>query len=252
MTNDPDGPDRVELADAPTRQARNSATFWAATGSSRGDEVVRQRAYVAVVGSARTGSRVLIQEPDLTASECAEVLDLVRGASGPMTVEDPFSALDLGELDLRSWQMPVMVRQVSPAVAPAMDVVRVGDDTDLQAAERIVIDSFDLTSFEPYRAGELFPPALLEQPGVDVYVATVEGQPVGACVAVVADGLGSHYWVGTPSASRSRGAGRAVMAASLVDMGGLPATLTASRLGRPLYESLGYELASPSTWWASR
>jgi hypothetical protein len=46
--------------------------------------------------------------------------------------------------------------------------------------------------------------------------------------------------------------GRAVMVGSLADLVDVPVTLTASRLGRPLYESLGFAAASPATWWSSR
>lgn len=67
----------------------------------------------------------------------------------------------------------------------------------------------------------------------------------------MANGFGSHYWVGTAEAFRSRGVGRAVMLGSLAPLSHLPFTLTASKLGRPLYESLGFTEASPSTWWSS-
>lgn len=250
----------VTLAEAPLRQARNSAAFWAATGLSRGHEVIRRRGFLAVDGGARAGLRILIQESDLDAGEVAELSELARRASGPVNAEDPFSSTDLNHLDLRSWQMPVMLRPPvsAPAPAPAsvgapaLDVVRVERAEDLQAAELAVIEGFELTAFEPYRPGELFPAALIAQPGVDVFLARHDGVPAGACVRVVDDGLASHYWVATSPAFRSRGVGRAVMRASLADLAQLPATLTASKLGRPLYESLGYTVAAPSTWWASR
>ncbi|MER7672778.1 GNAT family N-acetyltransferase [Kitasatospora sp. NPDC096128] len=252
----------VSLAQAPLRQARNSAAFWAATGLSRGHEVIRRRGFLAVDGGARAGLRILIQESDLDAGEVAELSELARRATGPVNAEDPFGSTDLSHLDLRSWQMPVMLRPpVSasasasapvPGGAPAVDVVRVERAEDLQAAELAVIEGFELTAFEPYRPGELFPAALIAHPGVDVFLARQDGAPAGACVRVVDDGLASHYWVATAPAFRSRGVGRAVMRASLADLAQLPATLTASKLGRPLYESLGYSVASPSTWWASR
>ncbi|MEV7020732.1 GNAT family N-acetyltransferase [Kitasatospora sp. NPDC093558] len=241
----------VSLAEAPTCQARNSAAFWTATGRSRGHEVIRRRGFVAVDGDERAGLRILIQEPDLDPGELAEVSELTRRAAGPVTTEDPFSSTDLSHLGMRNWQMPIMLRRPAPVGEPASDVIRVRRPEDLQAAERVVIDGFELDGFEPYRPGELFPPALIEQPGVDVFVASLDGAAAGACVSVVADGVGSHYWVGTASAFRSRGAGRAVMLGALAHMADLPATLTASKLGRPLYESLGYAVATPSTWWAS-
>ncbi|GIE81844.1 hypothetical protein Aph02nite_77940 [Actinoplanes philippinensis] len=235
------------LADAPLRQARNSAAFWAATGRSRGHEVIRRPGFLAVNGDERAGLRILIQEP---ATDTAEIIDLVRRAPGPVNLEDPFSATDLSALELRSWQMPVMLRPPGPVEPPLMEVVRVRDEPDLRAAELALIAGFDLTRFEPYRAGEMFPAALLEQPGVDVFAARLDGVIGGACVTMVDEGLGSHYWVGTPPGFRSRGVGRAVMVGSLTALPDLPFTLTASRLGRPLYESLGFVVAADSTWYS--
>ncbi|MGW5775953.1 GNAT family N-acetyltransferase [Streptomyces sp. NPDC003863] len=246
-----DRPVSVSLAEAPMRQARNSAALWIATGRSRGHEVIRRRGFVAVEGDERAGTRILIQEPDLDPGELAELSELVRRAAGPVNAEDPFGSTDLSHLGMRNWQMPVMLRGPGPVGEPALDVMQVKQPEDLQAAERIVIEGFELDGFEPYRPGELFPTAFVEQPGVDVFLALCDGVAAGACVSVVDDGIGSHYWVGTSPAFRSRGVGRAVMLGSLAHLTDLPLTLTASKLGRPLYESLGYTVAAPSTWWAS-
>ncbi|MFD9789356.1 GNAT family N-acetyltransferase [Streptomyces sp. NPDC059070] len=237
---------------AAMRQARNSAAFWAATGESRGDEVVRRGGFLAVLGGERAGTRILLQEPDLDAAEVAELTELVGRSKGSVYVEDPFSSTGLGHLGMRDWQMPIMVRPPGPVAAPAMEVVLARSAEELGAAEQIVIDGFELTQFEPHRPGEMFPEALSRKPGVDVFLAILDGEAVGAGVTVVHEGFGSHYWVGTPSTRRSRGAGRAVMVGSLAPMAHLPVTLTASRLGRPLYESLGFTVVTPSTWWASQ
>ena len=245
------GTNPAVLAETPMRQARNSAAFWAATGRARGHEVIRRRGFLAVAGDERAGLRVLIQEPDLDADEVAEITALARGAAGPVDAEDPYSATDLSHLGMRSWQMPVMLRRPGPVAEPAMEVARVRTEEDLHAAERVVIASFGLARFDPFRGGELFPMALIGQPGVDAFVARLDGEVAGACVTVVDAGFGSHYWVGTLSTFRSRGVGRAVMLGSLAHLPDVPVTLTASRLGRPLYESLGFRVAGPSTWWSS-
>lgn len=245
------GTNPADLAEAPLRQARNSAAFWAATGVARGHEVIRRPGFLAVAGDARAGLRILIQQPGLGADEVAEITDLAGRAAGPVDAEDPFSATDLSHLGMRTWQMPVMLRPPGPVETPAMPVDRVRDEDDLHEAERAVIGGFELARFEPHRGGELFPMALIEQPGVDVFVARIDGTVAGACVTVVDAGFGSHYWVGTPAAFRSRGVGRAVMLGSLAPLADLPVTLTASRLGRPLYESLGFTTAAQSTWWSS-
>jgi GNAT superfamily N-acetyltransferase len=239
------------LANAPRLQARNSAAFWAATGRSRGHEVIRRRGFLAVAGDERAGLRVLIQEPELTSEDLAEIADLAVAATGPVDMEDPFSAADLGHLRMGSWQMPVMLRLPAPVEAPAVAVAPVADDADLHGAERAVIESFGLGRFEPYRPGELFPKALLDEPGVALFTARVGGEVAGACVTVAANGFASHYWVGTTEAARSKGIGRAVMLGSLAPLAQVPVTLTASKLGVPLYEKLGFAAAAPATWWSS-
>lgn len=241
----------MESLAAQVRQARNSAAFWAATADSRGHQVVRRRAFLAVLGDDRAGTRVLIQEPDLSAEEIAEIGALLSAAAGPVDLEDPYSKTDLSHLGLRSWQMPVMERPPGRSPEPALETRVVESAGDLAAAERVVIDSFGLSRFEPYRSGEMFPPRLLEIPGAEVALTLVDGEPAGACVSMSADGYASHYWVGTLDRFRSRGVGRAVMLGSLAGLGDLPLTLTASRLGRPLYESLGYATAGMATWFSS-
>ncbi|WP_203840070.1 GNAT family N-acetyltransferase [Winogradskya humida] len=239
-------------AEAARRQARNSAAFWTATGLARGHPLIHRPGFLAVAGDQRAGLRILIQEPVLGAPDLAEIATLTREAPGPVNAEDPFSATDLGHLGLRSWQMPIMLRTPGATPTPAMPIIRVRDEPALHAAERVVLDGFDLTRFEPYRAGEFFPMPLLGRPGVDVFLAYLDGTPAGACVTVTAEGFGSHYWVATPAAHRSRGVGRAIMLGSLAPLAHLPVTLTASRLGRPLYESLGFTATTSSTWWSSR
>ncbi|MDA1361847.1 GNAT family N-acetyltransferase [Glycomyces luteolus] len=174
-----------------------------------------------------------------------------RGAVGPVDMEDPFSATELGHLGMGSWQMPVMLRQPGAVDAPSVAVQRVSEEADLYGAERAVIESFGLDRFEPRKPGELFPVSLLDEPGVAIFVARVDGTVAGACVTVTANGFASHYWVGTTEAARSRGIGRAVMLGSLAPLSQVPVTLTASKLGLPLYEKLGFAEAASATWWSS-
>ncbi|MEU1811801.1 GNAT family N-acetyltransferase [Micromonospora aurantiaca (nom. illeg.)] len=83
-------------------------------------------------------------------------------------------------------------------------------------------------------------------------IASLGGEITGACVTVVDGGFGSHYCVVTLPAFHSRGVGRALMLAPLAPLADLPLTLTASRLGTALYESLGFIATSTSAWWSSR
>ena len=103
------GTNAAALAEAPLRQARNSAAFWPRPPGP-GREVIRRAGFPAVAGDERAGLRILIQEPGLGADEVAELTDLAGRAAGPVEDEDPFSSTDLGHLGMRTWQMPVMLR----------------------------------------------------------------------------------------------------------------------------------------------
>ncbi|WP_414942088.1 hypothetical protein [Amycolatopsis sp. cmx-11-51] len=74
----------------------------------------------------------------------------------------------------------VLIQEPDLTAEPAMEVVRGYAETDLRAAERAVI-----TGFEPYRAREVFPTALLGHPAVEVFVARLDGEVAGACVTAV-------------------------------------------------------------------
>lgn len=164
-------------------------------------------------------------------------------------VEDPYNTVDLSGTGLAQRQLPVMVRDRGPALpAPTLEVTRV-DATTLRTAEKMVVNDFELENFQPYREGEAFPQALLDHDGVALYLIAKDGAPAGTCLTITADGVGGIYWVTTAREHRSQGIGRQLMHAVLADMTGLTVTLTAATAGRPLYDSLGFELVTPSTWW---
>jgi hypothetical protein len=83
------------------------------------------------------------------------------------------------------------------------------------------------------------------------FLAVASDERAGLRVLIQQPGLAAGA-LAEITAGRSRGVGRAVMLGSLAQLADLPVTLTASRLGRALYESLGFTAAADSTWWASR
>ncbi|GGM61582.1 GNAT family N-acetyltransferase [Dactylosporangium sucinum] len=233
-----------------TLATRNAATFWTAVGEARGYALVRRPGFLAVSGDERAGLRVLTLVPDLSGAELSELIALARDQrGGRVVVEDAYGTVDMSALGLGARQLPVMIRYPGgPRPEPALKVEQATSLDGLRVAERIVVDGFALEHFQPYQPGVVFPEAILDR--VELFVAAIDDQPAGACLAIQDDETVGLYWVTTMPQHRSRGVARAIMHSMLRRYDTLPMTLTASRLGRPLYESLGFEKIVDATWWA--
>ncbi len=239
--------DALPRIDALPLAVANAAALWTAVGTARGDAVERRDSYLAVSGG-RVGLRVVMLTATPTADDLAELTARVTAADKAL-VEDSFNTVDLAGTGLTRRQLPVMVRDRGPALpAPTLPVTRI-DGAARGAGEEIVVRGFPLPEFEPYRAGEAFPAALLAHPGAAMYLITREGTPAGACLTITENGVGGIYWVTTAAEHRSHGVGRQLMHAVLADMTGLTVTLTAATAGRPLYDSLAFEVVTPANWW---
>jgi GNAT superfamily N-acetyltransferase len=233
----------------------NAVAMWLALAAARGYEQERGDGFVCVTGSDRVGRRILTvnSTPDVSA-----IADRVAGATGRLVVEDSYGELDVPALTtgLSSRQMPVMVRHAKHALpAASMPVRRVRTEPDLRLAERLIVTGFTLDAFEPYQPGLAFPTALLDNSAVAFFVADRDGaepgtDAAGACLTVTESGVTGFYWVTTMPDHRSRGVGRALMNGAITDLGAETVTLTASKAGRPLYESMAFDIAGWSTWWS--
>ena len=93
--------------------------------------------------------------------------------------------------------------------------------------------------------------------GAWLYVARVDGEPA-ACVVTEDHHDGSDcgiYWVATAAEARGRGLGTALMRQALADAhqrGCRTSTLQATRLGRPIYERVGYRSIGTLEMWERR
>lgn len=225
----------------------NAASFWTRLAHARGYRVERGEGLLAVHGDERAGLRVLTLRSELSAEDRSALAALVR-RGGRLVVEDAFGAVDLAAQGLSSRQLPVMIRHPGkPVDEPLLPVRRVGSAGELRIAERIVVEGFALENFQPYEPGVVFPAVLLER--AEVFLAHAGDEPAGACLAVPQDEAIGLYWVTTMPRFRSRGVGRSIMHEVLRRYDDRPVTLTASRPGRPLYDSLGFAPIAEATWW---
>ncbi|GAA1292884.1 GNAT family N-acetyltransferase [Saccharothrix xinjiangensis] len=229
---------------------RNAEALTTALARTRGHELVTRPGFLAMTGPSL--SRVLVRRPDPAADDLDEIRSLVGRAEARVVVEDSFGAVDgaalgLTALGLTAGHLPVMVREPGPLPAPAVEVTRVRTAAELAVAERVVVDGFPMSGFPP---GQALPAGLLDADGFHLHLARRAGEPAGACLTVVGEGVGGVYWVATLPAHRSRGVGRALVHAVLNEFP-VPMTLTATAAGRPLYDSLGFSVVARATWWSN-
>lgn len=232
----------------------NAASWWSELARAREHALIQRRGYLWVPGSVRAGLRIMVLRPGLDPAEIDEITALAASwpAGSRLVVEDPYSVLDLTSIGLRPSRQPVMLREPAPITGtPRVPVSLVGTEDELGVAERTIVDAFRMTRFLPYRRGECLAAAMAQRPGLDFHLARREsGEPAGACASFFDGTVGGIYWVGTLPEHRSHGVGRAVMISALRHLGpDVPATLTATAAGQPLYESLGFRTVAESTWW---
>jgi GNAT superfamily N-acetyltransferase len=242
---------------------RNAEALWRAFAAARGHRIIDEPDWLAVdAGQDIGGTRVILRGPVTSAVPRASLNRLVEGASRPVVVEDPFATIDLRAQGLAPRALSVMgagpyAREAIPPdplpteERPGITVRRVeGDEGLLLEADRIVVEGFPLTSYQPYRPGRLLPAGLLKMPHISVFVADHLGKPGGTCMTVKdAHGVGGVYWVAVLPEHRGLGIGRALMLAAMRELAGLPMVLCATSQGAPLYRKLGFETALESTYW---
>ena len=98
-----------------------------------------------------------------------------------------------------------------------------------------------------YVASALVPPAILEVPGVEIYVGYRGGSAVASAALILSHGVAGIFNVGALSAVRRQGIGEAMTWHAVrrgAAQGALFANLQASEMGRPIYERMGFRLTA--------
>ncbi|MBE3074938.1 MAG: GNAT family N-acetyltransferase [Actinobacteria bacterium] len=236
----------------------NAEALWRAFAAARGHRVIDEPAWLVVdAGNDIGGTRVILRGPVTGAVQRASLNRLVESARRPVVVEDSFATVNLHAQGLVPGSLSVMgagpltLDAVPTEERPDITVRRVaGHEGRLLEAERIVVEGFPLTTYQPYQPGRLLPAGLLQMPHISVFVADFLGTPSGACMTVKdTHGVGGIYWVAVLPERRSAGIGRALMLAAMRELAGLPMVLCATPQGAPLYLKLGFETALESTYW---
>jgi len=231
------------LADLSSAYLRNAAAMWAALAPS---------------GTTATETWFDVDQPRIrrriyfSPPAPGEVVRwLQRGPATKMLVaEHAFDAAPTVP-GAAVYTMPMMVRPPGPTPpdeAPGVRVESVGDAARLEAAERLIVESFPTRAYLPYQPGQFLPAATLSVPGFRVWVAYRDGSPAAAGYTYDDGTVVGLYSLATAPEHRRRGAGRALLAAAFAAYPDQPFTLTATASGRSLYDALGFLPVATTTW----
>ncbi|HVX18239.1 MAG TPA: GNAT family N-acetyltransferase [Acidimicrobiales bacterium] len=146
---------------------------------------------------------------------------------------------------------PLMVRPAGPSehtIPAELTITEVVDEAGLETFEHTLVDAYPEPLMQPYRWGEFNDARVLGGP-THFFTGYVAGRPVATAAGHVAAGVNLVEFVATMPDARGRGYGEAVTWAATSADPTLPAVLTASDLGRPVYERMGYLAVSRWSLW---
>jgi GNAT superfamily N-acetyltransferase len=179
----------------------------------------------------------------------------VAGLGGEVAVRDSGATEDLGPFGfVLQAREPWMLRPPGPVEAPpgppGLTVAPCRTPAEVQVFERTSVEGFTGTpaGWEP---GAIHPPAAsLRVPGLTLLLATMEGHPVGTAIAATDGTVLNVGGVAVVPSARRQGVGARLAAACLATAPTLPAVLSSSDQGHPVYLALGFADVGPSAiWW---
>jgi len=191
-----------------------------------------------------------VHEPD------DPVIDEIQEFFAPDNERTPFlvwSATPTPSFHERGWTLmghpPLMLRGVAPAEPPRPDGLEI-----VPVADAATLADFDATMTEAYPVPEMigrefFHEGVLDARGWHMWLAVLDGRPVGTAAAHVNDAFVDVEWISTRAECRGRRIGEALTWAATLAAPDRPAMLFASDPGRPVYERMGYLVLARLTLW---
>jgi predicted N-acetyltransferase YhbS len=188
----------------------------------------------------------------------AQLAGAVAHLEGELAVRDAGGAEDLSRFGfVLQAREPWMLRppaRVPPVPAPAgLEVAPCRTAAEVELFERTSVEAFTGTT-SGWVPGEIHPPAAsLRVPGLILLLARLDGRPVGTAIAAVDGTVLNVAGVAVLEPARRQGIGAQLTLACLAAAPTLPAVLSSSDDGHPLYRTLGFSDVGPSAlWWRPR
>jgi len=119
---------------------------------------------------------------------------------------------------------------------------------EVEVFERTSVEAFT-GSLSTWTPAAVHPPASLRVPGLTLLLASLDGHPVGTAITATDGTVLNVAGVAVLKSARRQGVGTAITATCLATAPDLPAVLSSSEDGHPVYRSLGFTDAGPSTLW---
>jgi GNAT superfamily N-acetyltransferase len=185
----------------------------------------------------------------------ARLAAAVDGLATEVAVRDAGGTEDLGPFGfVLQAREPWMARPPGPVDAPpappGLVVAPCQTPSEVELFERTSVEAFTGTT-AGWAPGTLHPPAAsLRVPGLALLLARLDGHPVGTAIAATDGTVLNVAGVAVVASARRQGIGTQVTAACLATAPDLPAVLSSSEDGHPLYQTLGFTDAGPTAlWW---
>jgi predicted N-acetyltransferase YhbS len=179
----------------------------------------------------------------------------VDGLATEVAVRDAGGSEDLGPFGfVLQAREPWMLRQPRPVDAapgpPGLVVAPCRTAAEVERFERTSVEAFTGTT-SGWTPGTIHQPtASLRLPGLTLLLATLDGHPVGTAIAATDGTVLNVGGVAVLASARRQGIGTRLTAACLATAPTLPAVLSSSDEGHPVYRTLGFTDAGPSAvWW---
>jgi len=170
----------------------------------------------------------------------------------PGAVCDAWQALDLKLHGFRVWRSePWFHRppgQLDVAVPPELELVHVSTSAEVEEFEAVSVRGFGAEN-DTIEPGTIHPPAILDDPAMEMFIGRVDGEPVAAAMGYPTEAAVGVFGVTTIACARRRGYGAAVTRAAMLTETGLPSVLAPSEEGESVYLRLGFEHVGELSIW---
>jgi GNAT superfamily N-acetyltransferase len=184
----------------------------------------------------------------------ARLAAAVDGLPGEVAVRDAGGAEDLRPFGFAlQAREPWMLRPPAP-VAPAppppgLEVAPCRTPAEVELFERTSVEGFTGTTAD-WTPGAIHPAAAsLRVPGLTLLLARLHGRPVGTAIASRDDTVLNVGGVAVLASARRQGVGRQLTLACLATAPDVPAVLSSSEDGHPLYRTLAFADVGPIAVW---
>ncbi len=180
----------------------------------------------------------------------SDVERLASEASGPVSVCDCWSRLDLRDLGFEKFEEEAWYLRDPGGPSPEVpDVERVTEAGALAEFEHASTDGFETQELHELEPFGVYGKGVLEDPRMRIFVRRVGGRVVSGSIACVSSGVIGVFSVATVPAFRRRGYGEEVTWAAVRSEPSLPAVLQPSVEGAALYRRMGFEPVDRYTKW---